>query len=79
MIKYCTRCKKRIAVVFVQKLDGQGKAETEAFCLKCAKELGINTDQINEMMSKMGIDEEQFEQLSDFSTFDLDGFGAPDA
>ncbi|MBR5554366.1 MAG: ATP-dependent Clp protease ATP-binding subunit [Clostridia bacterium] len=79
MIKYCTRCKKRIAVVFVQKLDGQGKAETEAFCLKCAKELGINTDQINEMMSKMGIDEEQFEQLSDFSAFDLDGFGAPDA
>ena len=66
MIKYCTRCKKRIAVVFVQKLDNTGKNETEAFCLKCAKELGINTDQINEMMSKMGIDEEQFEQLSQF-------------
>ncbi len=75
MIKYCTRCKKRIAVVFVQKLDGSGKAETEAFCLKCAKELGINTDQINEMMSKMGIDEDQFEQLSEFSAFELDGFG----
>ncbi len=73
MIKYCTRCKKRIAVVFVQKLDGQGKAETEAFCLKCAKELGINTDQINEMMGRMGIDEEQFEQLSEFSAFELDG------
>ena len=79
MIKYCTRCKKRIAVVFVQKLDGSGKAETEAFCLKCAKELGINTDQINEMMSKMGIDEDQFEQLSsEFSAFDLDGFGQND-
>ena len=66
MIKYCTRCKKRIAVVFVQRLDNTGKNETEAFCLKCAKELGINTDQINEMMAKMGIDEEQFEQMSQF-------------
>ena len=75
MIKYCTRCKKRIAVVFVQKLDGTGKAATEAFCLKCAKELGINTDQINEMMSQMGIDEDQFEQLSEASAFEL--FGEP--
>jgi len=75
VIKYCTRCKKRIAVVFVQKLDSLGKSQTEAFCLKCAKELGINTDQINEMMSKMGIDEDQFEQLSDFSTLDLGSFG----
>ncbi len=74
MIKYCTRCKKRIAVVFVQKLDGSGNSATEAYCLKCAKELGINTDQINEMMGKMGIDEEQFEQLSDeFSEFALEG------
>ena len=75
MIKYCTRCKKRIAVVFVQKLDGSGKAATDAFCLKCAKELGINTDQINEMMSRMGIDEDQFEQLSEASAFEL--FGEP--
>ena len=74
MIKYCTRCKKRIAVVFVQKLDGSGNNTTEAFCLKCAKELGINTDQINEMMSRMGIDEEQFDQLSEFSMDELMGF-----
>jgi len=72
LIKYCTRCKKRVAVVFVQKLDGTGNNTTEAFCLKCAKELGINTDQINEMMSRMGIDEEQFEQLS---SFPMDEFG----
>ena len=70
MIKYCTRCKKRIAVVFVQKLDGSGNNTVEAFCLKCAKELGINTDQINEMMSKMGIDEDQFEQLTEFGSID---------
>jgi ATP-dependent Clp protease ATP-binding subunit ClpC len=70
VIKYCTRCKKRIAVVFVQKLDGTGKSTTEAFCLKCAKELGLNTDQINEMMGRMGIDEEQFDQLSNYAMFD---------
>lgn len=73
MIKYCTRCKKRVAVVFVQKLDGTGNNTTEAFCLKCAKELGINTDQINEMMSRMGIDEEQFEQLSSFPMEEFGG------
>ena len=65
MIKYCTRCKKRVAVVFVQKIDGTGKSETEAYCLKCARELGINTDQINEMMGRMGLDEEQFDRLSE--------------
>ncbi len=65
MIKYCTRCKKRVAVVFVQKLDGTGKSETEAYCLKCARELGINTEQINEMMGRMGLDEEQFDRLSE--------------
>ena len=63
MIKYCTRCKKRVAVVFVQKLDGTGKSETEAYCLKCARELGINTEQINEMMGRMGLDEEHFDRL----------------
>ena len=68
MIKYCTRCKKRVAVVFVQKIDGTGKSETEAYCLKCARELGINTDQINEMMGRMGLDEEQFDRLSEEMT-----------
>ena len=70
MIKYCTRCKKRVAVVFVQKLDGAGNSQTEAYCLKCARELGINTEQINEMMGRMGLDEDQFDRLSEeFSGF----------
>ena len=67
MIKYCTRCKKRMAVVFVQRLDGTGKTATEAYCLKCARELGINTEQINEMMNRMGINEDQFDELSDYA------------
>lgn len=65
MIKYCTRCKKRLAVVFVQKLDQSGNSASEAYCLKCAKELGINTDHINEMMGQMGIGEEEFDRLSE--------------
>ncbi len=77
MIRYCTRCKKRLAVVFVQKLDGTGNGSTEAYCLKCARELGINTDQINEMMGKMGIDEEQFDELSDEFSQYAEAFDEP--
>ena len=36
----CVRCKKRPAIVFVQKLEA-GEAKSEGYCLSCARELGI--------------------------------------
>ena len=38
----CTKCKKNTAVVFINKLDDNGKKTTEGLCYQCAKELGIN-------------------------------------
>lgn len=40
MMELCSRCKKRVAVVFVTRFEG-GKTLNEGICLKCAKELGI--------------------------------------
>ena len=36
----CSRCKKRPAVVFITRMEGD-KTVNEGLCLKCAKELGI--------------------------------------
>ena len=36
----CSRCKKRIAVVFLSRMEG-GETINEGLCLKCARELGI--------------------------------------
>ena len=65
MSAICCKCKKRPAVVFVQKFDPTGKnaAETEGYCLVCAKKLGIGP--VNDMLEKMGIDDEQLENMSD--------------
>ena len=48
----CTRCKKRVAVVFISKIE-KGETVNEGLCLKCAKDLGL--PQVNEMMRRMGI------------------------
>ena len=57
----CSRCKKNVAVVFITKLEN-GKTENEGLCLKCAKELGIKP--IDDMMQKMGITEEELENMT---------------
>ena len=46
----CTRCKKRVAVVFISKIE-KGETVNEGLCLKCAKELGL--PQVNEMMRRI--------------------------
>ncbi len=62
-IQYCTRCKKRIAVVFMQRLDEVGKTVNEGYCIKCAKELGIKP--VNDFFEKMGIGEEELEAMNE--------------
>ncbi len=58
----CTRCKKRVAVVFISKME-KGEAINEGLCLKCAKELGL--PQVSEMMRRMGITDEDLDMISD--------------
>ena len=57
----CSRCQKHVAVVFITKVEN-GTAKNEGLCLKCAKELGIKP--IDEMMQKMGISEEDLDNLT---------------
>ena len=51
----CSRCKKNIATVFITRMEGD-KTVNEGLCLKCAKSLGL--PQVNEMMQRMGITDE---------------------
>ena len=57
----CSRCKKNVAVVFISKLEGD-KTINEGLCLKCAKELGL--PQVDDMMKRMGISDEDLETLN---------------
>ena len=58
----CSRCKKNVAVFFISRLDENGKPVNEGLCLKCAKDLGL--PQVDEMMKRMGISDEDLENLS---------------
>ena len=76
----CSKCKKRPAVIFVSRVDGD-KTTQEGFCIKCASELNIGP--IKQMMQNMGITEddldavsEQFSDLMDnMDDFQLGGAG----
>ncbi len=58
----CTRCKKRPAVIFVSKVEGD-KTTQEGFCIKCATELNIGP--IKQMMQNMGITEDDIDAVSE--------------
>ena len=58
----CTRCKKRVAVVFISKIE-KGETINEGLCLKCAKDLGL--PQVNDMMRRMGITDDDLDAISD--------------
>ena len=57
----CSKCKKNVAVVFISKLDGD-KPINEGLCLRCAKELGL--PQVDDMMKRMGISDEDLDTLN---------------
>ena len=57
----CSRCGKNVAVIFITKLEN-GTSKNEGLCLKCAKELGIKP--IDDMMKKMGITDEDLDNLT---------------
>ena len=60
-IQVCARCKKRPAMVFITRIDN-GNSINEGLCLNCASELGIKP--VNDMLKKMGIDEEAIQGMS---------------
>ena len=61
-MKLCTKCKKRMAVVFISRMDGS-QTTNEGYCLKCARSLNI--PQISEAVRQMGISEEDLEMMED--------------
>lgn len=73
----CSRCKKRMAVVFITRID-EGESKQEGICIKCAKELGIKP--VNDMIEKMGLSEDDIDRMSEdmenFMDSAADMFGA---
>lgn len=69
----CSRCKKRMAVVFMTRMEGNNPI-SEGLCIKCAKEMGIKP--VTDMLDKMGISDEELdvmdEQMNAFAE-NLDG------
>ncbi len=59
-MEMCARCHKRVAVVYVTKIEN-GETVTEGICLKCAKELGIKP--VNDILEKMGVPADSIDEL----------------
>ena len=59
-MELCSRCKKRMAVVFVTRFDGD-KTVNEGICLRCAKELGIKP--VENIIEKMGLSDEDLDRM----------------
>ena len=61
----CSRCHKRMAVVFITKLEN-GEKKNEGVCITCAKELGLPLDNmLGDMMNKLGISSEELAGMED--------------
>lgn len=60
--KKCSKCKKRIAVLFLNKYEN-GKTVSEGLCLKCAKDLNIPG--FEDMINNMGIPIDEIDQAID--------------
>ncbi len=58
----CSRCGKRPAVVFIQKME-DGEVRPEGLCIQCARELNVGP--INQMIEKLGISDEEIEAASE--------------
>ena len=66
----CSKCQKRPAVVFITSVQGNEK-KNEGLCLSCARKNKI--PQVAEYMDKLGITDEEIDQLSDQMMGMLDG------
>ena len=86
MVARCSRCQKRLAVVFAT-TNENGENKSRGYCIKCAKEIGIPIDNmLGGVLGKFGLDPEQLDEMEegmsqfmeseDFDIENIDG-GAP--
>ena len=75
MIKMCSRCKKRPAVVYVSRVE-DGKTINDGYCIQCAKELNIGP--INDMLKNMNISDEEIENMNNGITEMMKEFVNPE-
>ncbi|MBQ5791811.1 MAG: ATP-dependent Clp protease ATP-binding subunit, partial [Clostridia bacterium] len=61
ILKKCTRCQTRPAIIFVTK-ETAGKATQEGYCIKCAKEIGLKP--VDDILKQMGISDEDLENMT---------------
>ncbi|MBE6638051.1 MAG: ATP-dependent Clp protease ATP-binding subunit [Ruminococcaceae bacterium] len=59
-MKMCARCKKRPAVVFISRMEGD-QTINEGICLRCAKEMGLKP--VDDIMEKMGISADDLDRM----------------
>ncbi len=61
----CSKCHKHVATVFVTKVEN-GQRRTEGLCVRCAKEMGLPTDQMmGNVMGQLGITPDQLENIGE--------------
>ena len=60
MLKMCSKCGKRPAVVFISDPQQKG-GEPSGLCLVCAKEMGLKP--VDDILKKMNISDEQIHIL----------------
>ena len=58
----CVRCKKRQAIVFVQRQEN-GQTKSEGYCLTCAQELGIKP--VTDLMKQFGVSQDDLESMEE--------------
>lgn len=70
--KLCSRCKKRPAVIFITRMEGD-KSTPESLCLQCAKELNIKP--VTDLLEKMNLSDEDIEAATEEMTQMMEMFG----
>ena len=61
----CSKCHKRVAVVFVTKIENGNKIN-DGLCIRCAKEMGVPVDNmLGNVMNQFGISQEELETMAD--------------
>ena len=58
----CVKCKKRTAVVFIQRMEN-GQPKQEGYCLTCARALGIKP--VDDLMKQFGMRDEDLEAMEE--------------
>ena len=76
-MQMCSRCHKRVAVVFITRMNPEDKETVnEGLCLQCAQELGIQP--VQDMLDKMGISQEDIDRVSQDMSAMLESMGDGD-